>query len=301
MNQRAAALTAIAVAIPLAMAAAIYSGPAPEGIDQAPDRLVVLASFYPMYEFAKTVGGDRADVSPLVPAGIEPHDWEPSAPDVARAESSDLIVINGAGFESWASRINTGNVVDTSEGIVLTGEDSQVNPHFWLDPVLAKQQVESIRDAFAEADPGNADYYSENAARFSAKLDSLHSTAESEFSDCALSDFIAFHDAFFHFARRYGLEQHSIHGPSPESEILPQRIEEVVRLADELGISVIYSEDLVDSRLADTISQEIRGGRVLVLSPIEGIESDEQAQGIGYIEKMNENIANLKEGLECRR
>ena len=300
VNQKVAALIAIAVVIPLAMVAAIYSGPAAEESDRAPEKLVVLASFYPMYEFAKKVGGDRADVSSLVPQGIEPHDWEPSAPDVARTESADIIVINGAGFESWASRINTDSLVDTSEGIDWTVEDGQINPHFWLDPVLAKQQVERIRNALAQADPSNADYYFENAASFSAELDSLHLTAEEELSDCALSDFIAFHDAFFHFARRYGLEQHSVHGPSPEGEILPQRIEEVVRLVDELGISVIYSEDLVDSRLADTIAQEIRGGRVLVLSPIEGIEGEEQALGIGYIKKMHENIANLKEGLECR-
>ncbi|MGI0025598.1 MAG: metal ABC transporter solute-binding protein, Zn/Mn family, partial [Nitrososphaera sp.] len=93
--------------------------------------------------------------------------------------------------------------------------------------------------------------------------------------------------------------QHTIHGGSPEGEILLQRIEEVITLANELGIDVVYAEELVDSRLAEIIADEIPGGRVLVLSPIEGIEESEQAQGIGYIEKMKENIANLKEGLGC--
>jgi zinc transport system substrate-binding protein len=81
---------------------------------------------------------------------------------------------------------------------------------------------------------------------------------------------------------------------------LPQTIQQIIKLANELDINVIYSEDLVDSRLADTIANEIPNGRVLVLSPIEGVDKEEQAAGIGYIDKMMQNIASLKEGLQCR-
>ena len=94
--------------------------------------------------------------------------------------------------------------------------------------------------------------------------------------------------------------QHSIQGVSPEGEILPQTIQQIIELANGLDINVIYSEDLIDSRLADTIANEIPGGKVLVLSPIEGVSEEEQAAGIGYIDKMKQNIVNLKEGLECR-
>ncbi len=295
MNQSRAAISAIAVAIPLAMLAAINSGAEPEEIRTAEPRLTIVASFYPLYEFAQQVSGDRAVVSSLVPAGIEPHDWDPTAAEVTLARSADLVIINGAGFESWANRIE-GKIVDTSEGMELAA----INPHVWLDPVLAKQQVEKIRIALEEADPENAQYYNDNAVRFSSELDSLDSKAMKELAGCPKSDFIAFHDAFSHFAIRYGLTQHSVHGASPEGEILPQRLGHVVRLANELDISVIYSEDLVDGRLAETIAEELPGGKVLVLSPIEGIGEDERARGIGYIEKMEQNIANLKEGLGCR-
>ena len=81
---------------------------------------------------------------------------------------------------------------------------------------------------------------------------------------------------------------------------MPQKLQQVISLANQLGINVIYSEDLVDSRLADTIAGEIPSGRVLVLSPVEGIKQQEQDAGIGYIDKMRENIANLRVGLECR-
>lgn len=308
MNQSRVALAAIAVVIPLAMLATLYTDRPAQQDSGAQEKTIVVASFHPLYEFAAHVGGDRAEVSSLVPAGIEPHDWEPTAQDKQRVQSSDMLVINGAGFESWAGDMEAKLIVDTSDGIELEheevedehGHEGGVNPHIWLDPILAKHQVEKIRDAMIIADPENADYYNENAAAFAAELDQLDAFARLELAGCEKSDFIAFHDAFAHFAERYGLEQHSIHGVSPEGEILPQRLQEVIALAGDLDLDIIYAEDLIDSRLADTIAGEIPGGRVLVLSPIEGIDREEQTAGVGYIEKMEENIANLKVGLECR-
>ncbi len=302
VNQTRIALAAIAVVIPLAMVATVYTGMGPQIRDNAntgSDRLVVVASFYPLYEFASHVAGGRAQISSLVPAGIEPHDWEPTPSDIFKARSADLVVINGAGFEAWAEEIDAQRLVDTSEGIELEHE-GVLNPHIWLDPVLAKHQVERIRDGLIAADPENAGYYNENADRFVSELDSLDTLIRAELADCQKSDFIAFHDAFAHFAERYGLTQHSVHGVSPEGEILPQRIEQVVALANELDIRVIYAEDLIDSRLAETIAAEVHGGKVLVLSPIEGIDQEEQEAGVSYVDKMEENLSNLKEGLDCR-
>jgi zinc transport system substrate-binding protein len=292
------------------MLATAYTGRPAQQASQENEKITVVASFYPLYEFASRVGGDRAQVSSLVPAGTEPHDWEPAPQDRQRVQSATMLVINGAGFESWAGAMEARLVIDTSEGIEPEheeeieedehGHEGEVNPHIWLDPVLAKHQVEKIRDAMIAADPENAGYYNQNAAEFIAELDQLDAFAKLELGDCEKSDFVAFHDAFAHFAERYGLTQHSIHGMSPEGEVLPQRIEQVIALANQLGISVIYSEDLIDSRLAETIAGEIPGGRVLVLSPIEGIDREEQDAGVGYIDKMRENVVNLRVGLECR-
>jgi zinc transport system substrate-binding protein len=321
MNQSRAALAAIATLIPLAMIATVYTGRPALQDRQGQEKITVVASFYPLYEFASRVVGDRAEVSSLVPAGVEPHDWEPTAEDVSRARTADVLVINGAGFEIWADDMETKVVANTSEGIEFNykeeneaGTDKHghedddddaaggngVNPHIWLDPMLVKHQIDKIRDMLARSDPANADYYNQNAARFTAELDSLDAFIRSELASCEKLDFIAFHDAFIHFSERYGLRQHSIQGVSPEGEILPQTIQQIIELANELDTNVIYSEDLIDSRLADTIANEIPDGKVLVLSPIEGIGEEEQAAGIGYIDKMKQNIANLKEGLECR-
>jgi zinc transport system substrate-binding protein len=319
MNQSRAALAAIATLIPLAMIATAYTGRPALQDRQEQEKITVVASFYPLYEFASRVVGDRAEVSSLVPAGVEPHDWEPTAEDISREHAVDVLVINGAGFEIWADDMKAEVVANTSEGIEfnykeeneagtdeLGHEDDDVaggngvNPHIWLDPMLAKHQIYKIRDAMVRSDPANTDYYNQNADRFIAELDSLDAFIRSELASCGKSDFIAFHDAFIHFSERYGLRQHSIQGVSPEGEILPQTIQQIIELANEFDINVIYSEDLIDSRLADTIANEIPNGKVLVLSPIEGVDKEEQAAGIGYIDKMKQNIANLKDGLECR-
>src|SRR5262245_42796015 len=124
--------------IPLAMIATLYTGSrsAQQQASEVQRKIVVVASFYPLYEFASRVGGDRAEVSSLVPAGIERHDGEATPRDVERARSSDIMVINGAGFESLATDMEPKSVVNTSEGIELEQEGG-VNPHIWLDPILA--------------------------------------------------------------------------------------------------------------------------------------------------------------------
>lgn len=290
---------AMAVIVPLAV---IASTPR-ETVDDS--KIKVVASFFPLYDFARQVGGDSAEVTSMVPSGIEPHDWEPTIRQISDANSADLFIYNGAGFESWAQNIEAELVVDTSSGLELLeaveeeGEHGGSDPHIWLDPILAKRQVDKIRAGFVQVDPDNAQYYNDNAARFAAELETLDASIRSELSECGVQDFIAFHNAFSYFANRYGLTQHSVHGGLPEGEVPPQRLQEIVDLANELKIDTIYSEELVDPRLAQVIADEIPNGKVLVLSPIEGLEQEEAEAGLGYIDKMEQNLTNLKAGLKC--
>jgi zinc transport system substrate-binding protein len=269
-------------------------------LTKSASKLNIVASFYPILEFVKQVGGDRVAVTSLIPVGIEPHDFEPTIQQIQNAESVDIVFFNGLGFEgSWTNKINNDNLVDTSLGANITETGNTINPHIWLDPILVKNQVKNIEDALIKLDPADKEYYENNAINFTKELDTLDAFIKSTLQTCDKKDFIAFHDAFSYFANRYGLKQHSIQGVSPEGEVLPQRIQEIVELAKNLGINVVYSEELVDPRFAEVIAQEIPNGRVLILSPIEGIDSEEQAAGIGYLDKMRENIANLKIGLKC--
>jgi zinc transport system substrate-binding protein len=263
--------------------------------------LNIVASFYPIYEFVKQVGGDKVSISSLIPVGVEPHDFEPTIQQIQNAERADIVFFNGLGFEgTFLNRIQNDNLIDTSMETNITETGNVINPHIWLDPILVKNQVKNIKDALIKLDPTNKEYYENNAVNFTKELDSLDALIRTTVQTCDKKDFIAFHDAFSYFANRYGLNQHSIQGVSPEGEVLPQRIQEIVELARDLGINIVYSEELVDPRFAEVIAQEVPNGRVLILSPIEGIDSEEQAAGIDYLDKMRENITNLKIGLECQ-
>ncbi len=273
-------------------------------------KIKVETSFYPIYEFVKQVGGDKIDASVLVPVGGEPHDFDPTIQQIQDVESAALLVYNGAGMEAaWINKVNPKFAIDSSKGLqLLSSNDPKIHtptdPHIWLDPLLAVHQVENIRDGLINVDPENAIYYRNNAQSFIGQLKSLDTAIRDNLSssNCAKRDFIAFHNPFSYFANEYGLKQHSIHeGLTPEGEILPQRLVEVVQLARNLGINIIYSEDLIDPRSAQAIADEIPNGKVVALSPIEGIKSQEQQHGIGYLAKMYQDLSDLKEGLQCRK
>ncbi|MFL6366037.1 MAG: metal ABC transporter solute-binding protein, Zn/Mn family, partial [Nitrososphaeraceae archaeon] len=270
--------------------------------------LKVVASFFPVYEFVRTVGGDKVDASVIIPIGVEPHDFDPTIQQIQGVESAAILVYNGVGMEAiWINKVNPKLAVDTSKGLnLLASRDPEIHapadPHIWLDPILAIHQVENIRDGLSKVDP-NSVYYDQNAQKFIGQLKSLDASIKYNLSgsNCAKRDFIAFHNAFSYFAKQYGLNQHSIKGLTPEGEILPQRLVEVVQLAKHLGINIIYSEDLINPRSSQAIADEIPNGKVMVLSPIEGINKQEQQQGIGYLEKMYQDLSALKEGLRCKK
>jgi zinc transport system substrate-binding protein len=266
--------------------------------------LSVVSSFFPIDEFVKKIGGDIVESSLLIPAGVEPHDFEPTINQIQTVDSADVLVYNGLGIESWTVKINTTNKIDASEGLNASYVDKRnmtLDPHVWLDPLLAKKEVENIRDGLMIIDPSNKDIYFKNAKIFLSELDNLDKAIRTDLESCKKRDFISFHNSFSYFAKQYGLNQHSISNVGPDAEITPTRLVEIINIAKTLGLSVIYSEELMDSRYASVVAQEIPNGKVLVLSPIEGLTKSEQDAGIGYIDKMHENIKNLMMGLECNQ
>ena len=273
-------------------------------------KIKVVASFFPIYQFVKAVGGDRIDASVLIPIGAEPHDFDPTIQEIQKANSANLLVYNGASMEEpWIHNLTPQNAIDTSKGIKLLANpsDPQIkgpnDPHIWLDPVLAIHQVQNIRDGLDKVDPKNTAYYNQNAQNFIEQLNKLDTAFRGNLSssNCAKRDFIPFHLAFGYFASRYGLTAHPIHeGLTANGEVLPQKLVEVVNIAKNLGVKVIYSEDLIDPRSSQAIAEQILGAKVAVLSPIEGINATEQKAGIGYLDKMYQDLAALKVGLQCK-
>jgi zinc transport system substrate-binding protein len=272
----------------------------------------VIATFYPLYEFASRIGGDRVAVRSLVPAGVEPHDFEPTPQDVVALQRARVLIYNGAGFEPWVEkllpdvpastvRVNATDGLPLIPGVPEEGEQSagrHLDPHVWLDPVLAAQQADRILEGLVAADPAGRAAYAANAARIKTELDALHRRFASTLDRCRRRQFITSHAAFGYLARRYGLRQVSISGLEPENEPSPARMREIVREARSTGARVIYYETLVSPRVAEVIAREV-GARVAVLNPIEGLTPEEQRRGEDYFSLMDANRAALAEGLEC--
>lgn len=263
-----------------------------------PGKLPVTASYYPLYEFAKKVGGDKVQVTNLTPPGAEPHDYEPSAKALAAAQQSDMFVYNGGVFEPWADtfvRDYGQTAVKARAGITLAAGD----PHFWLDPALAQKIVINIRDGLSKADPANREYYAKNADDYNAKLVQLDEDFRTGLQDCRQDTIITSHAAFSYVAQRYDFVMESIAGLSPEEEPSAARLAELSDLVNEKGIKYVFFESLVSPVLADTIAQET-GAQTLVLDPIEGLNNEDQKQGNDYVSVQRENLANLRTALACK-
>lgn len=271
----------------------------------------VATSFYPLAEFAKQVGQERMEIINIVPAGAEPHDFEPSPQDIVKIYSTKLFIYNGSGFDPWAKKIipeleKRGIVVinmtqrfDLLENIDREEEGGRYDPHIWLDPVLAKKEVEIIRDAIKSIDPAGSTTYNSNAQRYLAKLSELDKKYKTGLASCSIRDVVASHAAFGYLAKRYNLNVVSIASLSPEEEPSPRKIVEISKFARKNNINYIFFETLVSPKLAETIANEI-GAKTLVFNPIEGLTQKELADGKNYLSIMEENLGNLRQALICK-
>jgi zinc transport system substrate-binding protein len=269
----------------------------------APARLAATASFYPLYEFAVQVGGDRVAVRNLVPAGVEPHDHELTPRDIAGIHTSRVLIYNGAGFEPWVQRLLPqvpARVVrvNASEGLPVRTARGAPDPHVWLDPILAQRQVDNIAAGLSRADPAGRPLYDARAAVYKGRLQALHARTQRALAPCRKRVFVASHDAFGYFAARYGLSAVTISGLEPETEPSPAKLREILRIVRQHDIRVIFYETLVSPRVAATIAREI-GARTLVLNPIEGLTTAEIGQSKGYLSIMDDNVRHLTQALDC--
>jgi len=286
-----------------ALAAACQEAPVPPG------KALVVASFYPMYDFSRQVAGDRAEVVSLVPPGVEPHDWEPSPQELIEVHKARFLVYNGAGFEPWVDKLLRDTTdkkivaIETTRGLDLIPATAKrtgaVDPHVWLDPVLAQSQVEAIRDGLARGDPANAAGYEHSARAFRTRLAELDTAFAAGLRDCEHRDIVVSHASFAYLAQRYRLTQVAVMGVAPESEPSPTQLAAIANLARSRRVTYIFFETLVSPRLADTLAREI-GARTLVLNPIEGLTKEEAAAGKDYIGLMEANLRSLRTGLRCR-
>jgi len=282
------------------------------------DKLIIYTSFYPMYDLTKKVGGDKVEVTNLVPAGTEPHDWEPSSSDIVSLENGDMLIYNGAGMEHWVEDITQAlqnknlKLVEASKGVELVEgghsheeeeheeeheeEEHGFDPHVWLSIRNAKKEMEVIKNALVEADPGNKEYYENNYTTYAAEFDELDAKFTEELSKLQNKDIVVAHEAFAYLCKDYGLNQVAVEGLSPDSEPDAKRMAEIIEFAKENNIKTIFFEELVSPKVAETIAFEV-GAETDVLNPLEGLTEEQISAGEDYLSIMGNNLEALIKAL----
>lgn len=290
-----------------------------QGNTEHDGKLNIYTSFYTMYDFTSKIGGDKVNVVNLVPTGTEPHDWEPSPSDITKLETGDMLVYNGAGMESWVDDVvkSLSNqdlvLVEASKGLTLLeghheeeehedGDEEEhdhgkFDPHVWMDPLNAKKEMETIKNALINIDPKNENYYEENYNTYSKQMDELNKEFKETVAGFSKKDIVVAHEAYGYLCNAYGLNQIPIEGLGAESEPSSSRMVEIVEFAKENSVNVIFFEDLVSPKVAETIAEEV-GASTEVLSPLEGLSQENIDDGKEYISVMKDNLNALKKALE---
>lgn len=253
------------------------------GASNSPGEINVVVSIYPLEDITKNIGGERVNVKTLIPAGASPHAFEPSPSEIKALTRADVFIKIGAGLEFWAERFVKGarkniKVLDLSlsvplEGIVphyhdskYHGPESGYDPHYWLDPVIARDIVDVITIELIRLDPAWKAFYIKNASLYKKKLSELHEEVKKHISRFNRKEFVALHPAWNYFSKRYGLKPLYII-EIPQIEPRPQKIKEIVERLKNKKIKAVFSEPQINPQIAKAIAREA-GVRVLFLDPI---------------------------------
>ncbi|HJW65424.1 MAG TPA: zinc ABC transporter substrate-binding protein [Candidatus Bathyarchaeia archaeon] len=266
--------------------------------------LNVLATFYPLYDFAKNVGRDKVSVSILVPETVDVHDFDPTPSSIASVARADVLIYNGAGLEPWVSSVVKAadnpniSLVDSSAGIQLLQVPSQFqsnnqtsDPHIWLNPVLVKKQVNNILNGLIEADPADSQYFTQNAQAYQQKLDDLNAQILAAMSNVKTRYFVTFHESFAYFAKEYDLTQIPIAGPFQE-EPTANDIQNVINAIKQHHLLYVGYESLENPAVPESISSQTNATLIL-MNPIEGLTAEDKAAGKDYLILMQENLSNI--------
>ncbi len=267
--------------------------------DVSADKPLVYTGFYALYDFASEIAGDNADIVNMVPAGTEPHDWEPGVKDMAGLNKADIVFYNGLGMEAWTDKaLSSLENADTVFVRVSDGTDiyDSADPHIWLDPENVKIMCGNILSALCSADPEHSEEYEANYNSYVSELDELDNAFSSELAPYKGRSIVVSHSAFGYLCNAYGLKQEPIDGPSADSEPSPDRMLELVNFIKNNDIKYIFCEKLVSQKTADTLAEETGAG-LLYLDPFEGLTQEEISRGDNYISVMYSNLESLKKAL----
>lgn len=290
-------------------------------------RLTVIATIFPLYDFAREVGGDKASVTMLLPPASDAHHYELKPDDIVRVSKADIFLFVSFEMEQWAYKVINAAAektnmlaVEAGKGAALLtlaqehrhGEDaaeasgdreaehtSKYDPHIWLDFTNAQIMIDNIAAAFINKDPSNSETYKKNAERYKTRLMELDRSYRTGLAGCRTRTVLhAGHWAFGYLAQRYQLTYLSAYNLSADAEPSPQQILTLIDEVKKKKLPYIYYEDLAAPKLAKTIAAETGVG-LLKLNNGHDVGKKDIKDGATFISLMEGNLKNLKKGMQC--
>lgn len=283
----------------------------------------VVTSLFPLYDFARSIAGDTAKVTLLLPPAMEPHTFEPKPDDMIRISRSALFIYTSRYMEPWVEAVIKGidkktvRVVeagglatyraaapdnDDHHGLKNVGHQKHkvMDPHIWLDFSNAAIMVDAILEGFISADPANTGLYRKNADELKVRLAALDARFREALASCATRKLMhAGHYTFGYLARRYNLQYHALSGISSDAEPSAFKMAALIREIRSSGTSYLFAEELLSPRLAETLAQET-SVQILTLHGAHNLSLDEFSKGATFVDLMNRNLEHLQKGLKCR-
>jgi ABC-type Zn uptake system ZnuABC Zn-binding protein ZnuA len=303
------------IVFPLILIACKEGESSARNVEEDGRRLKILATTTIVADIVKEIGGDQVDVSVLLPVGTDPHSYQPTPQDLARAVEAELIFINGAGLEGYIQPMlenTTGveRIIDVSNGIFLITIDSVLenaeeahdfggDPHTWTDPNNVKIWVENISRALMEADALHADYYQENAKTYTQALESLDNWVSEQVRVIPPErrKLLFDHHVFGYYAKRYGFDVIGAIIPSFSTLAEPsaQELAEIEQIIRSLGVPAIFVGSTVNANIADQITQDTG---VKIIRVYTGSLSEETGEASSYLEYIRYNTQAIIEALK---
>ncbi len=287
------------------------------------EPIKVLTTFAPIDSLTRNVVGDVASVQMLLPPGVGPHDFSFSPGDLKKIAEADVIVMNGLHLEEWLEKPLKNSakkdvlVIDSSKDVKalenlekITVEEEghhhdhshghghdhgDVNPHIWLDPILASAQVAAIRDGLSAKDPANADTYKRQADAFIVKLAALDEEIRATTDALKSRKLLTFHDAFVYYANRYGFEVVGVFQPFPGKEPSPKYLKKLKDTIEEKNVRVLFSEPQYSPSVMTSLAKDLN----VPIAVLDTMETGQPSADL-YENTQRANLNSLKTHLNAQ-
>ncbi|MET3729112.1 zinc transport system substrate-binding protein [Fictibacillus halophilus] len=298
--------------------------------DNKDGTLKIYTTMYPLEYFTERIGGKHVEVSSIIPPGADAHTYEPSTKKMVEMTEGDAFVYNKLESDEFSSSVadtlkeEDMPIIDGAKGISYhesaehegeshaTEEEHEddhahekeehhdhgsLDPHIWLDPVLAQEIADNIYEGLAKLDPDSKDEFKKNHEALITDLKELDSSFKSKVKNAPKNSFIVSHAAYGYWSERYGLEQIAISGLSPSHEPSQNQIEKIIENAKKEKNNYILFEENVNNKVAAMIKKEV-GAETMTLHNLETLTKDDIKKERDYLSIMNQNIDTLSKALQ---